>query len=101
MLSFTPSHTTTPSHTESFRKMVRKNGAEARKERIQQIAQYIQAQLHKEGEILLSKTIAKLQYDYGLTKERILEYLEILENLEQFIIEKKLDKIKKITEQRG
>ena len=76
--------------------MVRRNGAEARKERIQQIAQFIQAQLHKEGEILLSKTIAELQYMFGLTKERILEYLEILENLGQFAIETKTDKITKI-----
>lgn len=77
--------------------MVRRNGAEARKERIQQIAQYIQAQLRREGEILLSKTIAELQYKFGLTKERITEYLEILENLGQFIIDKELDKIKKPT----
>jgi len=79
--------------------MIRRNGAEARKERLQQIAQFIQAQLHREGEISLSKTIAKLQYDYGLTKERILEYLEILESLGQFIIDKKLEKITKTTKQ--
>jgi hypothetical protein len=77
--------------------MVRRNGAEARKERIQQIAQYIQAQLHDEREIFLSKTIAELQYKFGLTKERIIEYLEILENLGQFIIDKELDKIRKPT----
>lgn len=78
--------------------MVRRNGAEARKERIQQIAQGIQAQLHTEGEISLSKTITKLQYEFGLTEERILEYLEILKNLGQFAIDKKLDKISKTTE---
>jgi hypothetical protein len=77
--------------------MIRRNGAEARKERIQQIAQYIQAQLHDKQEIFLSKTIAELQYKFGLTKERIIDYLEILENLGQFTIDKELDKIKKPT----
>jgi hypothetical protein len=81
--------------------MVRRNGAEARKERIQWIARYIQSRLHKEGEISLSKTIVELQYESGLTEERILEYLEISENLGQFVIDKKLDKITKKTEQSG
>jgi hypothetical protein len=77
--------------------MVRKNGAEARKERIQQIAQYIHAKLDDEQEIFSSKTIAELQYKFGLTKERIIEYLEILEKLGHFNIDKELDKIKKPT----
>jgi len=78
--------------------MVRRNGAEARKERIQWIARYIQARLHKEGELSFSKTIVELQYESGLTKERILEYLKIPENLGQFVIDEKLDKITKKTE---
>jgi hypothetical protein len=77
--------------------MVRKNGAEARKERIQQIAQYIHAKLNDEQEIFLSKIIAELQYRFGLTKERIIEYLEILENLDHFTIDKELGKVKKPT----
>jgi hypothetical protein len=75
--------------------MVHRNGAEAKKERMRQIAQYIQAKLHKEGETSLSKTMAEIEYESGLTKERILEYLETLENLGQFIIDKKLGKITK------
>ena len=75
--------------------MVRRNGAEAKRERMRQIAQYIQAKLRREEMILLSKTIAELEYDFGLTKERILEYLETLENLGQFAIDNKLDKITK------
>jgi hypothetical protein len=77
--------------------MVRRNGAEARKERIQQIAQYIHAKLDDEEEIFLSKTIAELQYKFGLTKARIIEYLEVLEKLGHFIIDKELDKIRKPT----
>jgi hypothetical protein len=75
--------------------MVRRNGAEAKKERMRQIAQYIQAKLRREGMILLSKTVAELEYEHGLTKARILEYLETLENLGEFKIDKKLDKITK------
>jgi len=77
--------------------MVRRNGAEARKERMQQIAQYIQAKLHNAGEVSLSKTVAELQYKFGLTDERIMEYLKILEKLGEFIIDKELDIIRKPT----
>ena len=75
--------------------MVRRDGAEAKKERMQQIAKHIQALLQKESSVLLSKTIAVLEYEFGLTKERILAYLETLEKLGQFTIDKELDKIKK------
>lgn len=76
--------------------MVRKDGAEARKERLQRVAQAIQAALHKDGEISLSKTVANLQYDLGLTRERTQEYLEILEKLDRFVIDERSDKIRKI-----
>ena len=98
-LSFALSLTTTHIHTESFRKMVRRNGAEARKERIQQIAQYVHARLEAEQEIFLSKTIAELEYKFGLTKQKVTEYLEILEKLGHFIVDKDEDKIKKPTKQ--
>jgi predicted GNAT family acetyltransferase len=75
--------------------MVRKDGAEARKERLQRIAQAIQAALHKEGQIPLFRTMAAFQYDFGLTRERVEEYLEILENIGQFVIDKQQNIIKK------
>jgi len=78
--------------------MVRRDGAEVRKERIQEIARLVHRSLHNHGEILLSKTLATLQYEFGLTKDKIQEYLEILEGLGQFLIEKEEDKIKKITD---
>jgi ribonucleotide reductase beta subunit family protein with ferritin-like domain len=78
--------------------MIRRNGAEARKERIQKIAQLIQARLRNENEISFSKTMTALQYEFGLTEERILQYLKILENLNQFAIDEKHDKIKKTIE---
>ena len=79
--------------------MVRRDGAEARKERIQRIAQSIHADLHKDGEITLSKKTAILQYDLGLTKEKIREYLQILADMDQFTIDESSDRIRKITAQ--
>jgi len=78
--------------------MVRRDGAEIRKEQIQEIAKLIQRSLHNHGEISLSKTIATLQYETGLTKEKLMEYLGILEGLGQFVVEKEQDKIKRISE---
>jgi len=78
--------------------MVRRDGAATRKERIQEIARYVHRLLHKHSEISLSKTVAKLQYDYGLTKEKIMEYLHILEDLGQFTLYIEGDKIKPTTE---
>lgn len=78
--------------------MVRKDGAEVRRQRIAEIGKAVQKSLLNHGEIVLSKTIAVLQYESGLTKEKVLEYLEVLENLGQFEIDRENDKIKKITE---
>jgi len=75
--------------------MVGRDGAEARKERLRRIARTIQAALHKEGDIPLSKTIAVLQYEMGLTKEKIQEYLEVLQDIGQFFLDFEHDKIKK------
>jgi len=74
---------------------MRRDGAVTRKERMQEIARVIQRSLHNEGEISLPKTIATLQYEYGLTKEKILEYLEILEDLGQFVLDREHDKIER------
>jgi len=78
--------------------MVRRDGAEVRKERIQEIARVIQRSLQNHGELSLSKTVALLQYEFGLTKEKLLEYLGVLEGLGQFVIEKEHDRIRRISE---
>ena len=78
--------------------MVRRNGAAIRKERIKEIAKFIQRLLHNRGEISLSKTVATLQYEFGLTKEKIREYLEILEELGYFVVDDKEDKIRNVSE---
>jgi len=78
--------------------MVRRDGAEVRKERIQEIARIVHRSLHRNGEISFSKTLASLQYEFGLTRGKLQDYLAILEGLGQFLIEKEEDKIKKITD---
>jgi hypothetical protein len=80
--------------------MVRMDGAEARKERIEKIARSIQAALFASGEIgaiPLKKTVAKLSIETGLTQEKLMEYLTLLENDDQFTIDYENDKIRKIT----
>jgi len=78
--------------------MVRRNGAAVRKERIQEIARLIQRLLYKHGEISLSKTLATLEYEFGLTKPKLREYLGILEATERFTIDAEGDKIKTLSE---
>lgn len=52
--------------------MVRRDGAEIRKERIQEVGRLIHRTLLNEKELSLSKTLAVLQYETGL-KEKALE----------------------------
>lgn len=78
--------------------MVRRDGAAIRKERIQEIARFIQRSLLNHRELSLSKTLATLQYEFGLRSEKTMEYLNILEDLGQFTLDSEGDKIKKISE---
>ena len=73
--------------------MVRRDGAEIRRERIQDIARNIQRLLHNHGEICLSKTLATFQYEFGLTREKLVEYFEILQGLGQCTLDEAHDKI--------
>jgi GTP-binding protein EngB required for normal cell division len=76
--------------------MVRHNGAEARKERLQEIARFIQRLLYTSNELSLSDTLVQVEYNFGLTEAKAMEYLRLLEKLGQFILVEKEDKIKKI-----
>lgn len=74
--------------------MVRRNGAEVRKERIQKIGRRALALLHEnDGRIPLGKTVSALAYEFGLTKEKIMEYLSILEDLDRFVLDIEKDEI--------
>ena len=67
--------------------MVRRDGAEVRRERIQKIGRRVLALLHEKGDrIPLGKTVSRLAYEFGLTKEKIIEYLKILEDLDRFVL---------------
>ena len=80
--------------------MVRKDGAEARKERIAKIAANVQAALYLNrdlGYISLRKTVAKQELESGLTHQKIMEYLALLVEADQFEIDLENDKIRKLS----
>ena len=75
--------------------MARRDGAETRRQRIAQIAKMVQAALHaSKGEIPLSKFVAGVMYETGLTRDKIMEYLEVPEAMGQFEIDDVSDKIR-------
>jgi len=78
--------------------MVRRDGAEIRKERIQEIIRRILSLLHTHNELELNETIAALEYETGLRQEKILEYLQIGGRLKRFELDLDRNKIRKITE---
>lgn len=80
--------------------MVRMDGAEARKERIAQIAKAIQAALFQnkeKGWIPLPETVSQIMIDTGLTQNKVLEYLHLLNATGQFEIDEKEARIKRPT----
>jgi hypothetical protein len=81
--------------------MVRQDGAETRKERIHLINQGIHAALYakkEEGWIPLSKTVATLMIDTGLTKRKVMEILMLLNEAGNFELNETEDKISRATE---
>jgi len=79
--------------------MVRRDGAEVRKERIAEIGRFVHKGLSKSEELSLSKTVALLQYQFGLTKDKLQEYLTILEDLGHFALDNEKDRICKANEE--
>ncbi len=75
--------------------MVKRDGATTRAERIQRITRRVCSLLSESEnkEIPLSKVIAVLEYEIGLTSEKILEYMHVVEKMERFVIEEENDKI--------
>ena len=78
--------------------MVRRDGAEIRRERIEYVTKSVLSLLHESGsdEIILSKILAQLEAETGNRRERLMEYLQNGHDRERFIIDKENDKIKKI-----
>ena len=80
--------------------MVRRDGAEARKERYSKIAQTIHSLLFEAKEqgvyyIPYKITVIRLKVEMGLTLEKILEYMTDLEALSHFEIDEERDQIRK------
>ena len=77
--------------------MVKNDGAETRRQRISQIARMIQATLHesKNEEISLSRLIGTVMYQMGLTKEKVMEYVEIIQTMGQCELDVVNDKIRR------
>jgi len=75
--------------------MVRHDGADAKRERMERIARRTVAALGNDGELNLSTTVAETEYLEGLSKEKSMAYLETLEKLGRFVLDKDKDKIKK------
>jgi hypothetical protein len=78
--------------------VVRRDGAENRKERITAIARSIHASLFQSKEagfIPLKKTVALQMLEHGLTKEKVMEYMFLLQEAEQLEIDIDGDQIRK------
>ena len=78
--------------------MVRNDGAEARKQRIQEIIRRVLSELNRGEDVFLSLTVAEIQYDYSLTQRTAIEYLEVGEKLQRYKIDKLNDRIKGVSD---
>jgi len=78
--------------------MGRNDAVEVRKERIAKVCEMIMAMLNadKTGDgVFLDTAIAEIEYNTGLTEQRILKYAANGEKRGRFIIDVKENKIKK------
>lgn len=77
--------------------MGRNDGVEARKQRIQLVLQMIMARLNQNqtGRIPLSKTLADIEYETGLRRDRIMEYASIGVERGMFVIDEENNQITK------
>ncbi len=78
--------------------MVRRDGAEIRKERIQEVIRRIVSLLYNHDEVELDSTVAMLQYETGLRPDKIMEYLAIGDQLKRFELDIDKNKIRKVKE---
>ena len=81
--------------------MVKRDGAETRRERISKIARDLQSRFYekkikgKKEELVLSKFVAFQMYETGLSESKIMEYLEIIKKMGQCEIDSINDRITK------
>lgn len=88
-------YTHTLTHTGEKRFMVRRDGATTRGERIKKMIKLVLSLLDRSenDEIPLSRTMAMLEYEIGLTPAKIMEYLQVGVKTEKFVIDEENDKI--------
>ena len=82
--------------------MVKRDGAETRRERITEIARFIQAAFQKKKEageseeLSLSKLVSTMMFLKGLTKDTVMEYLEVIQGMEQIEVDVVNDKVRRL-----
>ena len=74
------------------------DGADKKKERYAKLARFVQALLNQNHEIPLTQTAARFAVMEGLSRSRVLEYLEDLEATgdQSFELDWKNDKIRRV-----
>jgi hypothetical protein len=81
--------------------MVKQDGAETRRERISDIARFIQAAFQKSKEtgeseeLSLSKLVSTMMFQKGLTKEKVTEYLDVIQAMGQIELDLVNDRVMK------
>jgi hypothetical protein len=75
--------------------MVKRDGAYTRSERIKEIRRFFltHGSTSNPGPLPFLKTVAMFQMNMGLTKEKILEYFEVMENLGEIQVNESADQI--------
>lgn len=76
--------------------MVKRDGAFTRSERIKEIRRFFltHAVAENPGALPYRKTVAMFQMNMGLTKEKIREYLGIIEDLGEIFVDESADQIR-------
>jgi hypothetical protein len=80
--------------------MVRMDGAETRKARIAEVARLVMSQLNQNKEsgwIQLKSTVAKIMVETGLTKPKVMEYLQLKNDEGIFELNETDDRIKRVS----
>lgn len=74
------------------------DGADKKKERYAKLARFIQSLLNQNKDIPLSQTVARFAVMEGLSRSRVMEYLEDLEATgdQSFEIDRQNDKIRRL-----
>ena len=76
--------------------MVRRDGAEIRRQRMQNVTSYVLRILQERSVVDLPEVLAEQQYQTGLTREKIVEYLEVIAATGRFELDVEAGKIRRL-----